>query len=197
MYDLYHANRRDTCRFALGKIGSRPLFVVGLNPSTANREKSDVTATKVARVAYAEGYDGFAMTNLYPRRSTCPDDLPQRADSRIWHRNIEIIIELAKQQSAPQFWAAWGGDISKRSYLIRACQRLAEEVADIGGSWWCYGPIEEGPVGKGRLSKDLVSKDSVRRSPLTKKGHPRHPSRLSYSWALQRFDAQRYIMQLA
>ena len=92
--------------------------------------------------------------------------------------------------------------MSKRSYLIRACHRLADEVADIDGSWWCYGPVGEGPVGKSLVGespveKDPASKGSVSKSPLTKRGHPRHPSRLSYSWALQRFDVQSYILQLA
>ena len=191
MFDLYRANQRDTCRFVLGTAGARPLFVVGLNPSTANREKSDVTATKVAHVARAEGYDGFVMTNLYPRRSTCPDNLPLRADSKMWQSNLDIISELARCESRPQFWAAWGADIGKRRYLARACQSLADNVADMGGSWWSFGPVTSGPAQKGAIPGGLKDKGL-----LTKKGHPRHPSRLNYEWSLQRFDIQRYLGQL-
>jgi hypothetical protein len=181
MYDLYLANQRDTCRFILGRSGSRPLLVVGLNPSTANRDKSDITATKVERVAQAEDYRGFVMTNLYPLRTTLPDNLPRRSDRHLLRRNVDLIIEQARQQEAPHFWAAWGADINKRGYLVSACKRLADEVANINGSWWCFGPVS-----------DKSSTGNV----LTKAGHPRHPSRLSYAWALQRFDMSAYVAKL-
>ena len=177
MFDLYKANQKDTARFILGRAGTSPLFVVGLNPSTANREKSDVTATKVARVAEREGYKGFVMTNLYPLRSTDPHQLPARVDNRLLRRNLEHITELAKEQTAPHFWAAWGAEITKRKYLSKACQELAVEVANVGGTWWCFGPQASGL--------------------LTRAGHPRHPSRLSYAWALQPFDIQYYLSHLA
>ncbi|HCO59252.1 MAG TPA: hypothetical protein DIT58_03585 [Porticoccaceae bacterium] len=176
VFDLYLANRTDSCRFLLGRAGVRPLFVVGLNPSTANREKSDVTATKVARIAERSDYDGFVMSNLYPKRSTDPLQLPERADHRLLNRNFEAILALAAQQSQPHFWAAWGGDISTRPWLLRVCRRLVYEVGKLEGRWFCFGP------GGGRT--------------LTKAGHPRHPSRLSYAWQLQAFDAKAYLADL-
>ncbi len=183
MFDLYRANQRDTCRFILGNSGARPLFIVGLNPSTANRDKSDITATKAARVAEAEGYDGFVMTNLYPLRSTDPKNLPERGDGRLIRRNLAIIMELAGQQQVPHFWAAWGADISKRAYLIKACGLLGDAVANMGGSWRAFGPSRCDDGSGKRL--------------LTQAGHPRHPSRLSYAWRLQHFDMPLYLSQLA
>jgi hypothetical protein len=191
MFDLYCANQRDTCRFILGKGGTRPLFIVGLNPSTANRDKSDVTATKVARVAEAQGYDGFVMTNLYPLRSTNPDNLPRRGDGRLIARNLAMIMELAGQQAEPHFWAAWGADINKRPYLGKACLRLAREVEKLGGTWQAFGPSAP-PL----LTKSAGLTEPTPKAPLTKAGHPRHPSRLSYAWALQSFDIQAYLAQL-
>lgn len=186
MFDLYQTNSKDTCRFILGRSGNRPLFVVGLNPSTASRDKSDVTASKVAHVAYAEGFDGFVLVNLYPWRSTRPNDLPLAVDEKIWHRNLKAIIDMASQQPAPHFWAAWGSDIKRRKYLEQSCQRLCEQVSDIGGSWSSFGPPRnDQPKGSGYATKTL----------LTKKGHPRHPSRLCYGWSLQPFDARSYLLQ--
>tara|TARA_R110000787_G_scaffold42161_3_gene103679 strand:+ start:2785 stop:3021 length:237 start_codon:yes stop_codon:yes gene_type:complete len=78
MYDLYQCNSDDSARFILGKNGARKLFVVGLNPSTANKEKSDTTVAKVETVARNNGFDGFVMANLYPLRSTDPNELPAR-----------------------------------------------------------------------------------------------------------------------
>ncbi len=193
MFDLYRANRNETCRFILGKSGVRPLFIVGLNPSTATRDKSDVTATKVERVAQANGYDGFVMTNLYPRRSTLPDNLPRRGDRRLIDRNVEMIVEQAKHQATPHFWAAWGADICKRRYLVSACQTLADKVADMGGSWWCFGPVADVGVTDIAVVEGPVTESSAITSPLTKAGHPRHPSRLSYAWALQGFDMPEYL----
>ncbi len=190
MFDLYCANRRDTCRFILGKAGTRPLFIVGLNPSTANRDKSDVTVSKVARVAEAEGYDGFVMTNLYPLRNTIPDNLPERGDGRLIRRNLTEIMTLAGQQPEPHFWAAWGADITRRSYLKKACRRLVEEVEKLGGTWWVFGP---GAPPSLKKAAGLTAFPSP--ALLSKAGHPRHPCRLSYAWALEHFDMPAYLAQ--
>ena len=186
MFDLYQANRSDSCRFILGRSGSRPLFVVGLNPSTAIADKSDVTASKVAHVARAEGFDGFVLVNLYPWRSTRPNDLPLTVDQKISNRNLHAIVEIASQQRAPLFWAAWGSDISRRKYLVQSCQRLCDQVFDIGGRWSCFGPPPDQQQNSGPTTKTL----------LTKRGHPRHPSRLSYAWSLQPFDIRSYLLEL-
>ncbi len=175
MFDLYRGNRSDTCHFVLGRAGARPLHVVGLNPSTANRDQADVTVAKVARMVSMSGFDGFVMLNLYPLRCLRPADLPRSADASLLTRNQQLIVATAKLHEAPQFWAAWGADICRRKFLIQACQQLADEVASLGGGWWCYGAAH---------------------GPLTRQGHPRHPSRLSYAGLLQRFDMRLYLSQL-
>ena len=84
MYDLYQSNETDTARFILGKNGKRKLFVVGLNPSTANRYRSDTTVAKVETVTINNSFDGFVMVNLYPLRSTDPNRLPEVADRHLF-----------------------------------------------------------------------------------------------------------------
>jgi len=73
MYDIYRSTADDACRFALGRSGRRRLVVVGLNPSTATREKSDPTVAKVA--AYLEEIHASPRTRgsmlLPPDRETC------------------------------------------------------------------------------------------------------------------------------
>ncbi len=171
MYDLYQCNKDDSARFILGKSGSNKLFVVGLNPSTANKEKSDTTVAKVETVALNNGFDGFVMANLYPLRSTNPNNLPAKEDQGLLMKNIEAIQELANTEQAPVFWAAWGGKITTRTYLPRALELLAAVVKALNGSWLHYGK-------------------------LTKYGHPRHPSRLSYSWKFSEFDVLNYIRKI-
>lgn len=167
-YDLYECNTRDTHRYILGKSGSRMLFVVGLNPSTANRLKPDTTVAKVERVAELNGFDGFVMTNLSPVRATDPTTLPKRIMAATLTRNVEQILAYSGRQRKSVFWAAWGSDIVTRAYLLRACAMLQTGVAAQGGRWVHFGA-------------------------LTKMGHPRHPSRLAYAWSFAEFDVGQYL----
>ena len=171
MYDLYQCNADDTARFILGKNGARKLFAVGLNPSTANRENSDTTVAKVESVANNNNFNGFVMCNLYPLRSTDPNGLPQNEDEKLRKINQHQVINLAKDVQNPVFWAAWGNNITMRRYLPQALHALSLEVQAIEGKWLHFGK-------------------------LTKSGHPRHPSRLSYSWRFSGFDIVNYLRNI-
>jgi len=167
-YDLYECNAKDSHRYILGKSGQRTLFIVGLNPSTANQFKADTTVAKVQQVALNNGYDGIVMTNLSPVRSTDPKKLPKRMMAQTMTGNIDQILAYSNLHPNPLFWAAWGSDITTRGYLLRACAQLHAGVRDQGGSWVHFGA-------------------------LTKAGHPRHPSRLAYAWSFSAFDIDGYL----
>lgn len=171
MFDVYLCNRRDSARYLLGKSGRRMLVVVGLNPSTANREHSDVTASKVERVALSHGFDGFVMTNLCPLRSTDPEALPTKVSDYQLRQNQRAILEFAAAQADLQVWAAWGSGVTRRPYLLRSCRRLGRAISGLGGRWLHFGPLSKG-------------------------GHPRHPSRLSYAWQFGAFDPLVYTSKL-
>ncbi len=171
MYDLYSCNRGDTARFILGKSGRTQLYVIGLNPSTASREKADTTVAKVEQVAQRNAYEGFVMANLYPLRATDPQDLPAEHNARLSRRNILEIVDSFGDEP-PVMWAAWGVNISSRPYLLKACIKLHREVASRGGRWLHYGK-------------------------LCQHGHPRHPSRLSYQWSFAEFDMAAYLAVMA
>jgi len=168
VFDIYKCNKLDSCRFTLGKSGLKKVFVVGLNPSTANKENSDPTVTRVQKVSENYEYDGFVMLNLYPLRSTDPKKLPLQADTELIKENISEIVSVVGDESSPVFWAAWGSDISSREYLKDALRQLDAAVEIIGGKWVNYGD-------------------------LTTKKHPRHPSRLSYTWGFSDFDMDEYL----
>jgi len=167
MFDIYTCNESDTARFTLGNRGSKTIFVVGLNPSTANKEHSDPTVTRVRKVSENNGYDGFVMLNLYPLRATDPKKLPKQADKELLNTNINEIVSIVGDDATPIFWAAWGSDISSRDYLKVALFQLNESIAKLGGQWVKFGP-------------------------LNAKKHPRHPSRLSYAWTFSKFDMEKY-----
>ena len=167
MYDIYSNARDDAWRFTLGKSGQRKLFVISLNPSTATKEKSDVTVAKVEGVALQNGFDGFVMLNLYPVRSTDYNALPLTEDVVAFQENLVHIEQAVSSDPSPVVWAAWGQNVVARSYFICTCLELFNRLERHGTSWKHFGP-------------------------LTKAGHPRHPSRLTYSWQLSQFDIAYY-----
>lgn len=171
MYDIYSNARNNLWRFALGRGGSRKLLTIGLNPSTATREKSDTTVAKVEEVARRNGFEGFVMLNLYPVRATDFDALPFDVDAQAFSENLNRIEELVASESEPVIWAAWGEPILARDYFVSATKELFARLQKYGASWRHYGS-------------------------LTNAGHPRHPSRLNYGWSFAEFDTPRYVRAL-
>lgn len=57
----------EGCRYLLKKTGNSMLFVFGVNPSTATDSNPDATMKKVMGFAEFNGFDVFAMMNLYPQ----------------------------------------------------------------------------------------------------------------------------------
>ena len=171
MYDLYACNERDSARYILGHSGERMLYVVGLNPSTANRERGDTTVTKTERIARANGFDGFVMLNLYPMRSTDPRGLHKRENRQLSSTNLAQIEHLIGNVEKPIFWAAWGGDIGIRAYLKRALCEMITLVDARGGKWVHY-------------------------ATLRRDGHPRHPSRARYGEPFSTFDPAAYLSSM-
>jgi hypothetical protein len=165
MYDnsLYSSDKDDTWRYTLGKPGKSLLMTIGLNPSTATREKADTTVAKVEQVALRNGFDGFAMLNLYPVRATDYRSLPSKADQEAFNRNLEKIEELVASQPKPVIWAAWGASIKHHPYFVEARDELFARLEKYGVEWRRFGE-------------------------LTAKGHPRHPSRLQYAWKFEPYE---------
>ena len=171
MFDLYDSACDDRWRYVLGRSGTRPLFVIGLNPSTATREKADTTVAKVERVAYRHGYDGFLMLNLYPVRATDCRTLSGDPHPQAFQENLDWIEHLLAPARTPAVWAAWGSGILVHDYFRRAAHELDRRLARCTVTWLHFGP-------------------------LTKAGHPRHPSRLSYAWRFAAFDYGGYLCGL-
>ena len=172
MYDIYSNAQNDTWRFTLGKNGSRKLLTIGLNPSTATKEKSDVTVAKVEGVAKRNNFDGFVMLNLYPVRSTDFNELPLEVDMEAFTENLNRIEELVVTSPSSVIWAAWGESIYARRYFVEAARELFSRLQKYQTPWQHFGPI-------------------------TKSGHPRHPSRLSYDWSFSELDTQSYLQTLS
>ncbi len=175
MYDIYSNAHDDQWRFTLGRCGSRPLLTIGLNPSTATQERADPTVAQVERIAEDKGFDGFVMLNLYPVRATDFRELPADRNELAFTTNLgrieATVARTSKSMSKPMIWAAWGESILHHDFFIDACVALIRRLRRHHVQWVHFGEI-------------------------TKSGHPRHPSRVTYAWKFSKFDADSYLEAL-
>lgn len=138
-------------RFVLQKAGAKPLVVLGLNPSTADYNTPDNTIRRIMQLAEHNGFDSFAMFNVYPLRATKPKDLPHDIDYDSHNRNLECIrLTMNKMPKNITILMAFGNNIEIRDYLK-----------------FCLGDII------GLLS--IYSRSYVHIGALTSKNYPRHP----------------------
>ena len=169
-YDKGEKDEKAAPRFVLGIKGNNPLVCMGINPSTALPCSLDVTLTKVAHYAMktGKGYDSWIMLNLYPQRATDFSNVDHAPNETLHQLNLKHICSILSQPNVSDIWAAWGNDISKREFLLNCLEDIVPIASKYNCSW-----------------KNAGS--------LTSKGHPRHPSRMAYSWGLQTFDIRRYL----
>jgi len=171
MFDVYRTSLNNSSRFVIGVSGDRPLHVVGLNPSTATNLKSDTTISKIKTFSSLNGYDGFMVYNLYPKRFTDPNRLPQRIDRNLLQKNVDIIHSCIRATPSRDIWLAWGQTISKRGYLLSCLVDLKNNIDSLEPKWIALGERTLG-------------------------GHPRHPSRVSYKKSFNAFNLDGYINKL-
>lgn len=158
-------------RFILEQAGERMLFVIGLNPSTANELRPDPTLRKVTRFAANAGYDGFTMLNLSSERATDKWSMSPALDEAMHQRNLEGIARLAKRYPAADILVAFGNDIAVKPYLKQCFRDIHSVLSTHRGRWLKIGEP-------------------------TAKGNPRHPLYAPYAYGLTTFDVIGYIAKL-
>lgn len=168
---IYENDELNLTRFVLGKKGENPLFVFGINPSTAEPELLDNTLKSVERIAYRNGFDSWIMFNLYPQRATNPNDMHLTMQHDIHEKNIQEIVKYLSLHKNPVILAAWGTLILKRPYLKLALLDLLKNISNTGVIWKHIGNI-------------------------SKQGHPHHPLYLSNKEMIKNFDMEKYISML-
>ncbi len=158
-------------RFSLVHHGKRMLFVVGLNPSTADESHADRTMLKVMKFAENSGYDGFAMFNLSAERSTNKYRMSETLNESRHRENLSAITKMSDLYPNADILVAFGNGILVRPYLKRCFKEIYEVLKNNGGKWKKIGA-------------------------LTVKGNPRHPLYASLSLELNDFDVAGYIAKL-
>jgi hypothetical protein len=152
----------------MGVNGKRPLIAIGVNPSTADETKPDMTISKIMGFAKRNGFDGFIMLNLYPQRATNPDCLDDEIDSLKHTENLHHFKKLIYPLKEVSILAAWGQTILKRDYLKSCLIDINDLLIDSPVRWLKIGD-------------------------LSQSGHPRHPSRAAYDLGLLSFDLKHYL----
>lgn len=135
----------DKVRYLLKKEGSKPLVVIGVNPSTANDDRPDATMTRVLGIAERNGYDGFIMLNLYPQRSVKPASLSREFDAAIHEENLRQIKDALSGIDRPDVLLAFGDNIGIRPYLKNCLRDIVATITDHNPHWLQLGT----PTGNG------------------------------------------------
>lgn len=159
----------NTVRYLLRKDGKRILYVIGINPSTANETKDDRTMRRVMGFARENDYDGFAMINLYPQRSTRPYNLHKELCVEIHKKNLSVIKELFNNVYSPTILLAFGNNIGIRKYLKECFCDIVSIIQPHSPQW-----------------KQIGDPTSL--------GNPRHPLYARYD-SFRDFDVQQYLKQ--
>ena len=158
---------KNNVRYLLEKKGKRTLFVLGINPSTADESHPDNTIRRVMGFAEREGFDGFAMINVYPQRCTNPNFLHLCRIDKLHQQNLQIITNSISKQPNPTILVAFGNLILKRSYLKECFIDIADAISLYHPRWKQIGE-------------------------LTKSGNPRHPLMAKYK-PLVDFDIENFL----
>ena len=164
--DIYASSPNDQYRYLLGQKGRRVLIGFGINPSKANRVRSDTTVTRVIRTAARNRFDGWLMMNVSSQRSTDPKKMHGQILQNHHRKNLQCFNKILTTFDDYACLGAWGNLIESRDYLKKYLLALIDDKNLMKRPWFCYG--------------------------TTANGHPKHPSRAGYD-QFQQFDIQMYV----
>lgn len=165
---IYETCPENLSRFALGTIGKKTLFAIGVNPSTADEQIPDATIKKIMGFAMRAGFDSFVMLNLYAQRTTYPKNLHSILDKSINKKNLEVIESVISLSNNITILACWGNNISRRPFLVNCLNDIYSRIKRHNIRWLKIGE-------------------------LTIMNNPRHPSRPGYDCELTTFNIEKYL----
>lgn len=168
-YDIEKMVGDGCVRYSLANKGDKPLIVVGINPSTADEDKSDATMRRVMGFAERYGFDSFVMLNVYPLRATKPAALPQDCDAALHAANVREIINVVSSHPGAPILLAYGGNINSRKYLKPCLREIIEALKPYGSKYFQIGAA------------------------LNRDGSPKHPLMAPYSSAMTPCDIDKQI----
>jgi len=133
-------------RFLLGKKGVNEMMAIGLNPSTASEKKLDPTSRNIQKIARNNDCDGWWLVNLYPIRTSNPNNLPIKPNLMLAKKNFDFISNLLKN---PKFkitkvLCCWGNHIDNHLYLKKQALIILEFIREQNLNLYCIGKTKSG-----------------------------------------------------
>ena len=130
---IYETNEDNSARYALGQIfnpSGKTLLCFGINPSTACPECLDSTIRKVINISKYNGYENWIMLNVYPQRSTNPDNMHTECNEDLMNANLYYISSITQAYSNCDVLLAYGNLIYKREYLKACLDKIISLLRD-------------------------------------------------------------------
>ncbi|HEM4322230.1 TPA: DUF1643 domain-containing protein [Streptococcus suis] len=127
-------------RFLLGRLGSKPLVAVCMNPSAANEDYSDRTINRIINASNKLGHDGWVVVNVYPERATNASDLDE-FNPKLSEKNIQIIMDFLLDNKIKEVWGAWGN--LNHSSLVNGRDQLLAALRQKGIIVYSFAPLTE------------------------------------------------------
>lgn len=144
---ICYPQKNPNTRYLLAETGCDNLLWIGLNPSTANEEKLDPTSRNIAKISTQLGYDGWILSNLYPIRTSRPDELPVKKDEQLFWENIQFLDGLfsAGHLKISNVVLAWGDNIDRFTlpYLKEAAYWLHDRLQKYDLDFHCIGTTKK------------------------------------------------------
>jgi len=125
-------------RYTLTRIwdeSKKKVYLIGLNPSTADKEFDDPTIRRCIGLCAGWGYGGFEIMNLFAYRTPDPSHL-KKADHPVGKRNDSYIRRAVSQDN--DLILMWGnhGNYLERDNAV--CRLIGDK------SCWCAGVTATG-----------------------------------------------------
>jgi hypothetical protein len=105
--------------------GGRMLFIL-LNPSTADETKDDPTIKRCITRAFALGYGGIEIVNLFAMRSTYPHNLFNTSDPVGPENDLYILGAVERTELVVCGWGKHGNYLDRAKTvlgIVRSCNR--------------------------------------------------------------------------
>lgn len=154
-------------RYAIGKLGKKPLVVICMNPSAARDESSDRTVNRIIKISQNTGMDGWVVFNSYPERATNAKNI-EGFDETLSNENVNTIKTFLVENKITEVWAAWGDDKGIEP-LKQGKTQLISMLEEIGVKVYYFGT-------------------------LTKASNPRHPLQRKEKWDFTS-DNKHYLLE--
>ena len=146
---IYDTNEDNSARFTLGEYDtflSKTLICFGINPSTATPENLDNTIRKIKAISKNNGYTNWIMLNVYPQRTTNPNNLHSIQDKTLIDINLTHIKKVLFNFKNADILFAYGNLISIRKYLNELLNEILSQIklCNFQGKSLCFKLTKQG-----------------------------------------------------